>query len=298
MFWFKYFILAFVTPIHDLMYTYVSASNATTTTTTTTTPTTYNVLPIVVLHGIVSNVEKIQIFSDWVEYAFKRKVFNVEIGDGQITSLFMPLDKQLDILCKNIYAEPTLQDGFDFIGISQGGLLARGYVQRCNAFPVRNLINLVSPNGGVFIDFKYVTGDMYKPIWQNSLSISGYWRDPNALDDYVLNCSYLPIINNEKPTALSSQYKERILSLQNFVVIWSPNDHILTPPESGKFSVFDSNYNIIPLEDTSLYINDLLGLRELAHRGNLGMFETNCSHQEHKDPMCFEQLYKILHIYL
>ena len=49
-----------------------------------------------------------------------------------------PMLSQLDILCKTIYDIPQLANGFDFIGMSQGGILARGYTEYCNKFKVRN----------------------------------------------------------------------------------------------------------------------------------------------------------------
>lgn len=280
--------------------TYSSTYSTTFSTTYSTTPTTTyiteeNTLPIVVLHGIASTAANMETLAEWLECIFQRKVYNVEIGNGRKTSLFMPLEQQLAILCDTIYAEDALAGGFDFIGMSQGGLLARGYVERCNKYPVRNLINLVSPNGGVFLP---TTIDIYGPFYQQHLSVSGYWRDPMDLATYLQNCSYLPLLNNERHSFSSALYKTNLLSLMNYVLIWSPNDDVLKPPASGKFSVFDINYNIIPLEETTLYTEDLVGLRTLAERDQLGIYETNCSHVEHNDPVCFDQLYVILQEYL
>ena len=115
--------------------------------------------PIVLLHGLGGSAEKMSPLCDWLEQTFRRKVYNLEIGNGEQTSLYMPLPTQLTELCKTIYSIPELQNGFDFIGMSQGGLLARGYVEQCNRFPVRNLITLVTPHGGVF--FGGDTGNMY-----------------------------------------------------------------------------------------------------------------------------------------
>jgi hypothetical protein len=81
-------------------------------------------------------------------------------------------------------------------------------------------------------------------------------------------------------------------------MIWSPNDMVLDPPESGKFSFFDEDFNIIPLEKTDLFQNDSLGLRFLNFIGGLHMFETNCSHVDHRNPVCFDQLYAILKQFL
>jgi len=263
--------------------------------TSTPTSTYINDVPIVVLHGVASSAPNMAVFSAWLEKSFEKPVFNLEIGNGQQNSVFMPLNSQLDILCKTIYSIAELKAGFDFIGMSQGGLLARGYVENCNVYPVRNLINLVSPNGGVVED---TTLDLYSPFYQEHLSISGYWRDPLRLAEYLLKCAYLPLINNERTTKLSEQYKERILSLDNYVLVWSPFDDIVNPPESGKFSFFDKTYNIIPLEDTELYKEDLLGLKELKESNRLHTYATNCTHVQHRDPVCFGQLYDIFEEFL
>ena len=251
-------------------------------------------LPIVVLHGIASSAVRMDLLSMWLEKTFERTVFNIELGNGKQNSIYMPLMEQLDLLCDTIYAIPALEHGFDFLGMSQGGLLARGYVENCNGYPVRNLINLASPNGGVMLNTEF---DPYTPFYQEHFALSGYWRDPTRLGEYLEKCSYLPFLNNERETALSKQYKENICSLRNYIVIWSPFDDVVHPPESAKFSFYDKEYNIIPLRETVLYKDDLLGLRSLDETERLHIYETNCTHVQHRDPVCFGQLYTILKKY-
>jgi palmitoyl-protein thioesterase len=256
---------------------------------------TSNSLPIVVLHGVASSATNMDVFSQWLRETFDRKVYNIEIGNGEENSLFMTLDKQLDLLCNTLYSNENLRAGFDFIGMSQGGLLARGYVEQCNNFPVRNLINMVSPNGGVYQPLKI---DLYTVFYQSHLSISGYWRDPSNLDAYLQKCSYLPVLNNERKTALSPQHKKNMISLANYVVIWSPLDEVVKPAASGKFGVYDTDYNVIPVQETAMYIEDWLGLRTLAEREGFRVYETNCTHTQHRDPVCFGQLYPIFKMFL
>lgn len=251
-------------------------------------------VPVVVLHGVASSVANLILFSEWLSLSFNRRVFNIEVGNGFQNSLFMPLNAQLDLLCETIYTIPELETGFDFIGLSQGGLLARGYLNKCNKFPIRTLVNIVSPNGGVI---ENTTIDMYSDFYQKQLSISGYWRDPLQLEKYLSKCSYLPFINNEINHPLSLQYKNRILSLNNYIVVWSPNDETIYPPESAKFSFFNKKYDIIPLEKTDIYMDDMLGLKELNMDGRFHIHKTNCTHTEHRDPICFPQLYDILSRY-
>ena len=252
-------------------------------------------IPVVVLHGVASSSPKMVEFSDWISSTFNRTVFNLEIGNGEKTSLYTPLPDQLIELCDTINNIEELRNGFDFIGMSQGGLLARGYVEYCNQYPVTNLITLVSPHGGVK---NGLTLNMYSTFLQEHLSVAGYWRDPTQLSDYLNKCNYLPLLNNERISSVSYKQKNNIESLINFVLIWSSEDTTVTPAESGKFSFYDEAYNIIDIRDTELYKLDLLGLKYLDDKNSFHIHETNCSHVEHRDPVCYGQIYDILRLYI
>ena len=208
--------------------------------------------------------------------------------------------------------------------MSQGGLLARGYVERCNEYPVKNLITLVSPNGGTIV--KNIDLNMYTDFYQNHFSVSNYWRDPLKLNEYLKMCCYLPILNNEiiiniikdddvygkdnsyidndddddyvNSNDIANKQREQLKTLENFVMVWSPNDGIVFPPESGKFSFYDEFYNVIALENTDLYKTDALGLKYLNDNNKLHIHHTNCTHTQHRDPICFDQLYPIFVLYL
>ena len=270
-----------------------------TTTLTTTLTTTYMTnYPILVLHGLESSSREMEPLCEWLENTFDATVYNMELGNGEKTSLYTSLNDQLYELCSSIYDIKELNQGFDFIGISQGGLLARGYVERCNSYPVRNLITFVSPHGGVFWPNTKNSGLMYNDFFQNHLSVASYWRNPMMLNTY-LTCSFLALLNNEKWCDLESpNHRRNIRNLSNFVMIWSPEDKVLDPPESGKFSFFDEDFNVIPLEDTELYKNDALGLKFLNFMDRLHIYETNCSHVEHRNSVCFQQLSEILKRFL
>jgi palmitoyl-protein thioesterase len=254
-----------------------------------------NNIPVVVLHGIASSSNKMQPFSEWISDRFNRKVYNIEIGNGEKTSLYTSMPFQLKQLCDTLYAINALKNGFDFIGMSQGGLLARGYVEQCNKFPVLNLITLVTPHGGVKTD---LTTNLYTTFFQDHFSVAGYWRDPTRMTTYLDICNYLPELNNERISSISEIQKDHIESLINMVLIWSTNDDVIIPHESSKFSFYDENYTIIDIRDTELYKLDLLGLKYLDDNNRFHIHETNCSHVEHRDPVCYDQLYEILRYYL
>jgi len=287
-------------PIFDRI-TMVDLDTTTPTSTPTTTFTKTNTeikLPIVVLHGLESSSIEMEPLCEWLENTYESTVYNMEIGNGEKTSMYSSLNNQLLELCFSIYEIDELSKGFDFIGISQGGLLARGYVERCNSYPVRNLITFVAPHGGVYWPNTKNNGLMYNDFFQNHLSIASYWRNPTMLDTY-LTCSFLALLNNEFWCDTESPiHRRNIRNLSNFIMIWSPEDKVLDPPESGKFSFFDDDFNVIPLKETDLYKDDYLGLKFLNFFDKLHTFETNCSHVDHRNPACFDQLYPILKQFL
>jgi palmitoyl-protein thioesterase len=139
---------------------------------------------------------------------------------------------------------------------------------------------------------------MYTNLYQKHISIAGYWRDPKNIENYIQKSSYLSLFNNEKWSENSTMYITNIKKLKNIVFIWSAKDEIINPPESGKFSFFDNNLNVVSIFDTELYKNDLLGLRYLNEQNKMHIYETSCTHVQHKDPICFEELYVILKKYL
>lgn len=248
-------------------------------------------VPVAVMHGIASSADKMDTFAEWLRSDFNVDVVNLEIGNGEEDSIMMPMLDQVTRLCQVVNATALLQHGFDFIGMSQGGLLARGYVEMCNEPPVRNLITMVSPHGGVFLE--YPPAGMYLPKVQQSLSFANYWRDPDNLLSYHLFCDFLPRLNNEIHTEESSQYLINLLQLGAFQMIWSPEDGVLRPPESAKFSFLNRD-GIVPLNATELYQKDYLGLKFLDETGRLKINQTTCTHVEHRDPVCFDQLKPIL----
>jgi palmitoyl-protein thioesterase len=246
--------------------------------------------PVVLMHGIESNAANMVELANWVGMTFNRTVVNVELGDGDNYSTKTPLWQQIDAFREVV---SNLTDGFDFIGISQGGLIGRGYVSRYNSPPIANMITLVSPHGGVY-DKNLGFIDFYGPIAQATLSFAGYWRDPTQLVKYHLFSSFLPTLNGEKPL----KRNKYLQALTNFAMVFSPNDEIIKPPSSGIFDTFAEDGTILPLENNPIYTEDWIGLKVLNETGRLHTHQTNCTHVEHRMPVCFSQLYPILAKYL
>lgn len=257
-----------------------------------------NAYPTVLMHGVLASKANMDELKQMLEMNFKIDVFNMEVGNGAGTSLFTPMESQLEILCNEIYKIDELKDGFHFIGMSQGGLLARGYVEYCNKYPVKNLITLASPNGGVFYNTT-LADNYYEPLQQKSLSITNYWRDPYRYDLYLSNSTYIAQLNEE---VLANTIQNNLDIVNNFVMVWSPNDEVIMPPESGKFSLYevddDNKLILLELFDTNVYKSGRLGLKKLNEEKRLEIFQTDCKHSQHKEPECFHQLKPLFEKYL
>lgn len=248
-------------------------------------------LPVVLMHGILSDTTKITPVADWLAENAGVEVIKIEIGNGKKDSIEWPMPQQLEDFCQQIKNGPHTQKlkakGFNLIGISQGGLLARGFVQKCDDVGlVRNLITWVSPHGGVY---SYPILDIYTPEAQAKNSYPGYWRDPYQYSKYLEYSAYLADLNTENYQANVTQYKARITALSNLVLIWSPLDDVLDPPESGKFGSFDIGVwppRVIPVEESLIWPS--LGLDWLNITNRLHIYQTDCDHADHVTLDCLE----------
>lgn len=253
-----------------------------------TTVVTVNPLPIVLMHGILSDITKMQPVANWLrENTGGAVVIPIEIGNGKQDSAALTMPDQLSRFCQSIRDnEPVLAGGFNLIGISQGGLLARGYVQKCADFRVRNLITWVAPHGGVY---PYLDPLIYSNAAQGKNSYPGYWRDPYQYNNYLTQSAYLADLNNENPGANSTLYRDRLLGLENLVLIWSPVDDVLKPPSSGQFGTYAINrwpLETINAEQTTMWTG--LGLNIMNSTNRLKIYKTDCGHADHVTLDCLE----------
>jgi len=261
--------------------------------------------PIVLMHGITADSSVLGHVVDALkQYLPGVYILNVEIGDGWYDSLFWSMNYQLAQFCKTVKSDPNLAGGFNIMGFSQGGVIARGYLERCNDPPVKNFVSWSSPQMGVYGvpnvgHIKYLNWTLdaladccvYDRWVQDIMSWAGYWRDPFALDDYLQNCLYLPDLNNERPTK-NQTYKKNVLNLENFIMGLSTVDMTLIPRESSWFGTYvdNSDTKVIKLEDLPMYKEDWIGLRKLQETGRLKRFTTNCHHGDYFTS-CFDKYF-------
>jgi len=230
---------------------------------------------------------------------------SVEIGT-YLDSMIVPINTQVEKFARVVQADPNLKDGFNLIGYSQGGLIARAYIERYNNPPVHNFISWVAPHGGVFgvpqvnqlcpdVDcpwLNYLFDELLDGNWtsdwlQKYFSFSTYWKDPFAYDDYLKFSTFLPDINNERPLK-NATYKKNILSLNKMLLIYSEVDEVVVPNSSPWFQsyVLGQDVDVVPFRKTDQYLQDWLGLQTLDKEDRLIMESVPCTHHHIADDVC------------
>lgn len=87
--------------------------------------------------------------------------------------------------------------------------------------------------------------------------------------NYITHSQFIAEINNE--VTFNPIYKQRLTALKSFVMVKFVGDTIVDPVESEWFGFFayGDTKNIIRLEESKLYKEDRLGLRELDQSNRL-----------------------------
>ena len=246
--------------------------------------------PVVLMHGIQSTASDMNDLAGWLRQSFEGiYVISVEIGNGYEDSILLPMNKQVELFCQTIRADPNLQNGFNMVGVSQGSLIVRGAVEKCS-LPVYNLITLVGIHQGVFgipnlqslppAIRELVSDFAYEEAVQNIISVAGYWRDPFQMDKYLSKSHFLPVINNEG-SQRNETYRLNMLKLNAFVMVYSDMDVVVSPQQTGWFLGFRTNSLVTESWNQSRqYTEDLIGLRTMQEQGKLHYFTCHTPHQE------------------
>merc|ERR1711936_386153 len=167
-------------------------------------------------------------------------------------------------------------------------VLMRGLVQRCPV-PVRTLITFGAPHQGEYgvPDCVSWTGSYelcelvrqllslgaYEPWIQDLVTPAQYWHDPFNQTNYLEGSHFLSVVNNEKEDKIP-EYRDRMVQLENFVMIMFEGDTTIIPKESSMFEFYvpGQDEDILPLEESLLYKEDWIGLKYLNEEGKLHFY--------------------------
>ncbi|KAJ5818022.1 hypothetical protein N7474_003613 [Penicillium riverlandense] len=248
-------------------------------------------LPLVIWHGLGDDFEReglqeIAALAAKVNpgtYVHLVRLADTGNDDRQATFIGN-VTEQLNTVCEQLGADPILGSvpAVNALGFSQGGQFLRGYVERCNAPRVHNLVTFGSQHNGISEFQSCSTGDwvcqgaealLHAGRWtefvQSRLVPAQYFRDPAELDAYLEHSNYLADINNERAHK-NTMYAANVATLNRFAMFMFENDTIAVPKESAWFAEVNStDGTVTPLHERPIYKEDWLGLKQLGDQDKL-----------------------------
>merc|ERR1712038_343444 len=226
-------------------------------------------------------------------------VHSIKIKDGitsdTIAGFIGSVNEHVDIACDQIAKNPALQNGYNAVGLSQGAQFLRAVAQRCPNPPMHNLISLGGQHQGVYgipqcsyeddsINLvcetarKAVTQGAYISWVQERVVQAQYWHDPLAEWRYRRNSVFLADINQEN--GVNQAYKDNLKKLNALVLVRFNQDSMVIPLDSQWFGYYKpgSNSETQTLQESDLYKEDKLGLKEMDKQGKIHFLELDGDH--------------------
>jgi len=214
---------------------------------------------------------------------------SVNVANG-FESYVTPMWQQVDAFAAIVQNDPKLASGFNAAGLSQGGPVVRGYIQKYNNPPVHNFVSICGVQGGEFncprefqeIPFlcDYFLKDPYSVFGGGiTLAFSDYWVDSLNMTQYLAENKFLVPLNNQQrdPSLHNATFKTHFSSLNHLVLIEAVNDTVIYPAVSEQFGGYIDGSMHVTYKYTTWppYTSDSFGLRSLDEAGKvtLGSFQ-------------------------
>jgi palmitoyl-protein thioesterase len=195
--------------------------------------------------------------------------------------MFEKMDWQIHQACHSLRNDPDYAGKeINIVGISQGGLISRSIVEKCEGLKVHTLFTYGAPHQGVSAyklcqnwycwPLNWLAGYMVQyHIIETFGAPTDYFRTWWNLDRYYENSIFLPYINNELDEAVMPSYKDNISRLTNFGLFMWTDDEVVHPRKSEWFGVYNKHRQIVDVYDTKVYRDDTIGLKSLNNEGKL-----------------------------
>ena len=248
-------------------------------------------LPVAVIHGFRQSCLDYDLIST-VEYiADQTNQYSrcIETGGGS-TDISRSFRDQAKKACEIISSDPNYSGEFAIVSISQGGVLARHVIEKCNmSGHVSVFISIGGPLAGTHqlphcqrgvtchILNSFADWFVYKGYVQDTMGPSGYFRTSNHINNYKKSDSLLLDINNQGKN-FDEEAKRRFTSLDKLVLIAFNRDTMISPKESAHFCEYDKKHRVIDMKETDFYKNDLFGLKTLDEAGKITKFWVDDDH--------------------
>ncbi|KAJ8920980.1 hypothetical protein NQ315_015775 [Exocentrus adspersus] len=237
--------------------------------------------PVILLHGILTGFESMELIKNRIEQKHPGTiVYNVvEFGGWSSLDNMWYQVQQLGENITNFSKQHP--DGVNFLGYSQGALLARTILQANPDHNVHRFISLSGPQAGQYgtqflhlyfpgLALRTAFELFYSRVGQHT-SVGNYWKDPYHQSLYLNYSQYLPYVNNEIESNRSTEFKTALTKLNKLVLIGGPDDNVITPWQSSQFGFYNENGTVVNFIDRDIYKEDRIGLRTLDEKGKLVM---------------------------
>lgn len=195
------------------------------------------------------------------------------VGNG-LGSITTKLAKQVEEFASEVQSDPQLKDGFHVVGLSQGNMVLRAYVEQVNNPPVKTFVSICGTNNGIANCPNNILYKLVCPLWKldkysASIAFSDYWKDPMDKAQYLQKSRFLADLNNERDQK-NATYKANMLKLEKYVLVMANGDNMVDPKESEQFGYYKwgSMTEKEEMRDTEAYQGDWIGLKtlDLSHR--------------------------------
>ena len=244
-------------------------------------------LPVAVIHGFYDTCD-----SNFYHTLIKVLNYNVydyvkclESGEGS-KSLSLSFEEQCKKACEEIKSDPQFKSDFSILGFSQGGVIARYIIQKCDMEGrVKKLVSFGGPMMGTskvpfclegvicYIINGLADHFVYGKVIQNTIGPAGYYRTATHPENYQNSDSILNELNHPK-----FNEKERFIGLESLVLIGFKDDKMISPKETAEFGIFDENYEVQRMNETDEYKNDVFGLKSLDDKNKVKIFYLEGEH--------------------
>ena len=241
-------------------------------------------MPVAVLHGFRQSCDSRSFINlvDFIHDQSRQYTKCIESGGGNI-DISRSFEDQAKEACKIISSDSNYDSGFAIVSISQGGVLARYIIEKCQMKgKVLKFISIGGPLAGTHqlphcfrgvvchILNSFADWFCYKGYVQKTFGPSGYFRVSNHLERFKKSKSLLLDLNNQGKV-YDSEAKRRFYELEKLVLIGFKSDKMISPEQSAFFAEFDENHNLVEMKDTDSYKKDLFGLKTLDEANKIEM---------------------------
>lgn len=273
-------------------------------------------IPVVIWHGMgdsccnplsMGSIKKMVESKIPGVYVRSLMIGNSIVEDTE-NGFLMNVNDQVTQVCQKISSDEKLKNGYNAMGFSQGGQFLRAVAQRCPDPPMLNLISFGGQHQGVYgfprcpgesavlCDYmrKLLNLGAYTSFVQKHLVQAQYWHDPLDEARYRNVSLFLAEINQEN--VVNPDYKTNLMKLKNFVMVKFSEDTMVDPKDSEWFAFYKPGQGkeIVPLQESTIYTEDRLGLKEMDQAGKLHFLTAKGNHLQFSQEFFNEQIMPFL----